>query len=90
MIVEWIVKAALTIVQWLVSLFPSWEVPGWLTGFDVQVNNITAQIGGMGSWVDWVFILSVVGTVLAVYGIIFGIQMIRTGAAHVPFFGGKG
>lgn len=90
MIIEWLLGIGATVSNWFASLFPVWEPPEFLATFDDIVNDVLQNVGGIGVWADWVFILVVVGAVVSVWLIALGIKVIRAIAAHIPFFGGAG
>lgn len=91
MIVEWLIGLGAIVSDWFASLFPTdWEIPPFLAGLDETVNDILANLSGVGVWADWVYIIGVVGVVLALWATALLIKVARAVAAHVPFFGGAG
>lgn len=90
MIVEWIVGLATTVWAWFGSLWPDWTPPAFLVGVDNQVNDLLANSAGLGSWVDWPFVLACVGAVLAVWLITLIVKIALRVASYIPFFGGAG
>lgn len=90
MIIEWLITVAVNFVGWIGSLFPTIEIPGWLSGLDGSVNGWFSQWDGVGVWVDWKFISTVVAVVLSVWAIGFVIKLVRVILGHIPQFGGNG
>lgn len=90
MITEWFVSIGCHIAAWVGSLFPDWTPPDFLVHFSDTVNAILANVSGLGVWADWVYIIICVSAVMLVWGVSFGIKLVRAIVAHVPFFGGAG
>lgn len=76
--------------DWVASLLPTDDAPAWLNAADDTVNVVFGNLNGVGVWVDWVYILIVVGVVLSVWSIGLLIKLARAVAAHIPLFGGAG
>ncbi len=90
MIVEWLVSVGCSIAAWFPTLFPSWLMPSWVTNVVSSVQGFLAASSGLGVWIPWVTMNFVLGTLVTVYGITFGIKLLRVIAAHIPQFGGAG
>lgn len=89
MIVSFFLDVALGLAGWVLDMFPAdFEVPEWLTGFAVLVNEIFGNAVGMGAWVPWPFVLLVIGSVLTMWAIGFGIKFARWLIGLVPTMGG--
>lgn len=90
MIVEWLIRIGLKIAGWFMSLFPNTDPPAFLSTLDTQWNTVVAGASGMGVWVDWAYVLVVLGAVLAVYVAMFLVKVLMKVAAFFPFLGGSG
>ncbi len=90
MIVEWIVSVGAAIASWVATLFPVLDIPPSLTTLDDSMSGIFAMGTGLGAWIDW----PTVGTLMAVPLIVWvaglTIRGIRALLAHLPFIGGRG
>lgn len=91
MITEFILGMGVTISSWFATLFPQdWQVPGFISDFDTQVNGVLANVDGMAVWADWGYILAVVTVVVGVWIIGVTVKLARAVVAHLPFVGGAG
>jgi len=90
MIVEWIVGLFTSIGEWIVSLFP--PPPDGFTDvvaqLDDRVNSVMVQGAGLGPWLDWVFALTVVGIVVAIWLVGIIVRLIRWVISFVPTMSG--
>lgn len=90
MILEWLVKVAVGLWQWIADLFPDWDAPVELTDADGMIGQIFALGTGLEPWVNW-SLIGVLGAIpLAVWVIGMTVKMVRVLLAHVPFIGGNG
>lgn len=90
MIIEWLVTVAAGASGWLGDIIPDWTPPDFLIGFSGLFNDLTANIGGLGVWADWGYIIGIVTVVISVWGITLLVRVARALGAHIPFFGGNG
>lgn len=90
MITEWLISVGAAISDWFVSLLPTDPPPAFIQNFNSMMNSLMSNLSGVSVWVDWAFVLGVVGVVLAVWVTGFGVKFVRAVAAHIPFFGGAG
>jgi len=90
MIIEWLLDLALSIVEWIFSLFGGIQIPGNIRNPSGALGSLFSQIGSLGVWVPWGVISVCVVSVLGVWGIMFLVKVIRQFIAHVPQFGGAG
>lgn len=90
MITEAVVHVACLFAAWVATLFPSWQVPDWFSGLGTTINGVLANLNGVGVWVPWTVILSVVTAVLGTWVVCAGIKLMRAIASYIPFFGGAG
>ena len=90
MILEFLLSLVTIPVTYLGSLMPKFEVPSWVKAFDDQVNSFLSGLGGMGVWVPWSLLITVVGVVLVVWAASLSVQVVRALVAHVPMIGGRG
>lgn len=90
MIVEWLMRIGLKIAGWFVSLFPSTDPPQWIATLDDKWNAVVGGASGIGVWVDWTYVLVILGAVLAVYVAMFIVKVLMKVAAFIPFLGGSG
>lgn len=89
MIVEWLLDLVVQFVQWVMSLFSELALPDWAS----PTSDLATFIGygaSLGAWVPWATMAAVVGSVLLVYVVGFGVKLARQIIAHVPAFGGAG
>jgi hypothetical protein len=87
---EWFITIGIGFAGWVVGLFPEWDVPSEVAGFDDMLNGFIAPFSSLGAWVPWTVIFICVGLAVAAWVIGWGVKAIRAVAAHVPFVGGAG
>lgn len=90
MIVEWLMTVSAGFTEWVASLMPDWDPPGWMTD---PLGPVVTGIGAgasMGAWVDWTAVGVIVGTTTLVFAIAFGIKLVRAILSYVPLIGGAG
>lgn len=87
---EWFLDIGAGFVAWLVSLFPSWDVPVWFSDFGSLVTDVTAGLSGLGAWVAWDVLNGCIVAVLGSWVIFSTIKLVRVGAGHIPGVGGNG
>ncbi len=90
MIIEWIVNVGAGFVNWIVSLFPTLELPESLVHLDDTINEILAMGDGLGAFFDWTLIgvLAAIPLTIWVAGLL--LRGARVLIAHLPFIGGRG
>jgi len=90
MISEWFLNLSSTVWVWFAELFPTWQVPAFLSGIDETVNSFMSNAAGIGAWIDWTFWLVCVGVVISVWVVGLTVKIALRVAAYLPFIGGAG
>ena len=91
MIIEWLVTGALQVTAWVVGLFEPLGLPPDLVNVDQTITSFIEEHGeGMGVWVEWNLVGTLMGIGLAVWAVSLGVKVVRVLIAHIPLFGGKG
>lgn len=84
MIVEFFYNLAASLVSWICSLMPDWDVPGWATSVGPNLQGFFNFASGMSPWFDFVFLAGCLGAYLAAYGIGFAITLVRKVVGYIP------
>lgn len=88
MITEWFLGLCQQIADWFLSLFPEWDVPGDIVGFDNTLNGFVGSFDGLGVWVPWTLLFVCVGISIAAYLIGLSVRAGRWVLGLVPTMGG--
>lgn len=89
MIVDFALDTAEDFVSWLVGLFPAdFEVPEWLIGLASLVGQVLAGASGMGVWVPWALIITVVAGTYVLWSAGFLVKFARWLLGLLPTMGG--
>lgn len=73
---------------WMVSLLPSYDVPAWLSSSSSYMSNLWTYGYGLGAWIPWPLVGTVLASVLACVLIGFGIKVARIVASFMTLGGG--
>jgi len=87
---EFFVQLGAGFAAWVVGLFPDWDVPAEITGFDDTLNGFVANFGGVGVWAPWVLVITCAGISVAAWVIGLAVKSLRAAASHIPMVGGAG
>jgi hypothetical protein len=87
-IFELLVTIFVALLELVADLFGDIPAPGWLTGLGDQWADLVGQMGGLGAWIPWALLQTVVMAVLACVAIGFAIKVGRIVLAL--FTGGGG
>lgn len=88
MITGFLMSLASGIVSWLLSLWPSWSLPSWMTDTSSSIGSLLTQFASMGVWLNWALTVSVVGAVLAAYIFNLTVRGLRWILGLFPTMGG--
>ena len=77
------------ILHSIMQALPVVEVPGWLSSGSSAVAGVFGLVGSMGVWFPGGLALSIIGTLLAVWLIGFGIKIARIVISLFTFGGGS-
>lgn len=88
MISEWVIGLIGTIGEWFLGLFPEWEVPAEIAGFDTTLNGFIGSFDGLGVWVPWALLVVCVGIAIASYLIGLTVRAARWVLGLAPTMGG--
>jgi hypothetical protein len=85
MIVEWFFSIGVSVLGWLSSLLPTWDVPDWFANLDGNVNTVVQFGDGMGAWIDTTTIGAVISAVFIAMGIGFAVKLVLkvTAITHI-------
>lgn len=90
MILEWLMRVGTGFASWVVSLFPSIDMPDAIVNLDSSIEDVLQLGAGAGVFIDWTYIGIVAGVPLAIWALGLLVKAIRALLAHIPFVGGKG
>jgi len=88
-IVEWLAEIGANLGLWVISWFDGIEIPDWFGMFAELLAQVLASAAGMGAWVPWGLLFSVVGAVFTLWGIIILVKAVRWVVGWVPTMGGS-
>lgn len=77
MIVELLVKAIAAIGKGLADLLGDLDAPGWLTGVAGDWNTLMGHFGGLGAWIPWSVMQTVVTALFAAVAVSLAIKLTR-------------
>lgn len=89
MISEWFLSIAAGIQEWFLGLFGEDEPPEWLDGVAAFVSDIIARAAGLGAWVPFPLLGSMLAGVLAIWAGFWLVKGIRWIWGLTPFSGGS-
>lgn len=90
MIIEWLVKVAVGLWQWIADLFPDWDIPAELTDPDGMFVQIASFGQGLEPWVNWGLMGGLALIPLGMWVIGVTVKLVRLLLGHVPGIGGNG
>lgn len=88
MIVEWFASLGVTVATFVLSWFDGIEVPTWLDDFAGIIAQVIAGGAGMGAWIPWALLWSVLAAVFALWLIGFTVKGVRWLVGWLPTMGG--
>lgn len=92
MIPDAVVRLGVSLLGWIAGLFP--PAPDSLEDTLSEGHGMWADLltsfDGLGAWVDWAWVLTIVGLAVSIYLVMFVVKLLRAVASYLPFFGGAG
>lgn len=89
MIWAWLLDVARGFIGWVLDLFPSdWELPDWFTGLADTAAEVIGNAAGLGAWVPWGIVLTVVGATFVLWTVGLIIKFVRWVVGLIPTMGG--
>lgn len=88
MIIEFLMTVAANVFDWLFSGLPPYTPPDWLSGLSGAAAQVFSVASSMGVWFPATLVLTILGALLAVWLVSFGIKVARM--AISLFTGGGG
>jgi len=77
------------LITWALGLWPvGFTLPEWFLGFAGLVSQVLTGAVGMGVWIPWASIFTVVGATFALWGIGLLLKFARWVVGLVPTMGG--
>lgn len=76
-------------LSWIVDSIPQSVVPSWLGDSSSLLNTVLAQVGSMSVWLPIPLIVTVGSALLLVYGIAFGVKLVRIVISLLTLGGGS-
>lgn len=89
MIAEGLVNMFTGFVKFVLGAFPTSGAPAWLENTSAQLQTVWTYGSGLGAWVPWSFVGTVLGAVLTCTVIGFGIKVARIVASFFTAGGGS-
>lgn len=89
MITEWVLGVGGWLLHALLSALPTVTVPSWLSGSDSAFASVFQAAGSMGVWFPSTLVIAVLGGVLALWVVGFGIKIVRIVASFFTAGGGS-
>lgn len=90
MVTDFILDMFFQFANWVLSLFPEWEIPPFMTSWRQYLIDALALFDGLGVWFDWTIIGVCLAAVSITYAVTILIRLIRAIVTYVPFIGGGG
>ena len=90
MITDAILQFITDIFDWLLGTLPHVEVPTWLSSVSSFAGTVFGYANSMGVWFPSALVFTVVGTLLGVWLISYGIHVLRMIVSLFSGGGGKG
>lgn len=90
MIIEWLMRVGTGFASWVVSIFPTLDLPEGIVNLDDHITSVLALGAGTGVFIDWTYIGFVAAIPLSVWALGLLVKAVRALVAHIPFVGGKG
>lgn len=88
MITEFFITLSATIADWFMGLFPEWNVPPEVAGFDNTVNGFIDDFSGLGVWAPWPLLISIAGIAIIAFTIQLTVKAARWLIGLIPTMGG--
>lgn len=88
MIVEWLFSLGAGLGEWVLSWL-TFDIPDWFDTFTGIFAQIFASAVGLGAWVPWEVLTTMLATVFSLYGIILLIKAVRWLVGWIPTMGGS-
>lgn len=88
MIVDWIIGLGSGIVTWIAGLFPKLPLPAFVTDSLNTLYAFMNTASGIGNWIPWAAIGTIVGIVVTWFLAVFGIKLILLIWRLIPVVGG--
>jgi hypothetical protein len=77
MITDGLLNFVGSILHAVLSVIPAVPVPGWLSGGSSAVGQVLGYVGSMGVWFPGPLALTVIGALLAVWLVGYGVHIAR-------------
>lgn len=76
------------VAAWIIGLFPSWSLPGWVSSTATTISGWLANVGSLGYFIPLGPIATVAALILGAVTIGFTIRILRIGYSMVTGGGG--
>lgn len=78
MITEFLLDLIEGAVSWLVGLLPDFTLPSWLTDGSIgsTLSDLGSKVAPVSSWFPTAVLVSVIGVVLIVRAVMFGVAVV--------------
>jgi len=88
MIGEALIRFFTSFVNFFIDLLPTTDAPSWLTSASSYLTVVWSYGAGLGAWIPWPIVGTVVASVLVCVGIGFAIKVARIVASFMTLGGG--
>lgn len=89
MITDALIQLLGTVVHGLLSVLPHVSAPGWLSASDGAVSTVFQYADSMGVWFPTGLAVTVLGALLATWGVGFAIKGVRIVLSFLTLGGGS-
>lgn len=89
MISEALIRFFTGFVNFFVNLLPTSNAPSWMTDASGYLSTVWSYGAGLGAWIPWPIVGTVVSAVLVCVALGFGIKLARIVASFMTFGGGS-
>ena len=88
MITGFLITTGTGLLTWLAGLFPTLTLPSWVTTSVQGLFDFMSTASGLGNWIPWAVIGSVVGFVITWFLAVFGVKLVLLIWSKIPVIGG--
>lgn len=88
MISEALIRFFMGFLNWFLGLLPTANAPSWMVNASGYLATVWSYGAGLGAWIPWSMVGTVLASVLVCVGIGFGIKVARIVASFMTLGGG--
>lgn len=89
MVTDWILGVLVGFWEWLIGNIPWPEPPEWFGTLSSGVDALNSHITGLGAWLPFPILRTVLGAILALLLVSLGLKVVRIVASFFTAGGGS-